>query len=152
MSDQLPTDETATEPRDRPRTGIILGFLLGGAFLIGLSMFANGRRGIEAKPVPAREIITRDTTVANPVRLVFVTPAALTFTHMGWMADDMHLHVIVDSVDIMAGEREIQPIAGDTFAWTLPPVAAGTHRIRLFWSDARHAPVGDTTVATLTVR
>ena len=141
-----------TQQPDKPRTGLILGFLLGGAALIGVSLFANRMRGIEPPPAPAREIITRDTTVSNPVELFFRSAAPLELTHTGWMADDMHLHVIVDSVDIMAGAQDIRHVGEDTFAWKLPAVPPGMHEIRLFWSDARHAPYGDTTRASLTVR
>ena len=139
-----------TETPD-PRTRLILGFLIGGAILVGVSMFASGTRGSEDVTVPARDIITRDTAVANPVRLVFRTDPPLALTPMGWMAGDMHLHVLVDSVPLMAGAQDIEALPGGGFAWTLPPIAPGTHNIRLFWSDERHAPLGDTTTASLTV-
>ena len=135
-----------------PRTPLILGFLIGGAVLIGLSMFANGKRGSAPAAVPHREIIVPDTAVMNPVVLRFRTPADLQLTHMGWMADDMHLHVVTDSVDLMPGAEDLTPMAGDTFAWRLPPMSAGEHYIRLFWSDERHVPRGDTTVALIRVR
>ena len=140
-----------TDQPDRPRTGIILGFLFGGGLLIGLSMFASWRKGIEPQTVPATTIVTRDTTVANPVRLVFTSSVPLELMDMGWMAGGRHLHVILDSTDIMAGAADMMHVAADTFAWTLPPVPPGTHLVRLFWSDARHLPVGDTTTAPLTV-
>jgi hypothetical protein len=134
----------------RARTGVIIGFLIAGAALIGISIFAQSiRKGAETV-VPPRVILT-DTIDANARDSVrFVTPARLSLGSMGWAADGLHPHLRLDSVDLMAGASDIARIAGDTFVWVLPPQSTGVHSVTLFWADMSHRPVGDSVHGTLT--
>ncbi|MEO5510291.1 MAG: hypothetical protein ABIS27_06640 [Longimicrobiales bacterium] len=127
------------------RKNAIIGFLIAGTVLIGLSIYATTHRNPPAAVAP--EILVVGTVVVGTpphggVR--FVTRAPLKTTPMGWMAGDLHLHALVDTTSLMAGSNLIR-VAGDTLVWSFPSIPPGTHSIRLFWADPRHRPIGDST-------
>lgn len=130
---------TETTPQ---RTPAIIGFLVAGAVILGVSFFVSTREaGSDVyDDVPPLTILSPSSgdSVANPLTIVFRTPGSLEFdAAMGWMAGDLHLHA-------MAGEQEIMPAAADivprdsVFTWRLPRLGAGTHRIYLTWAGRHH--------------
>lgn len=132
------------------RTPAVIGFLVAGAALLGVSFLASLRNST-GDDVPALEILapTSGDTVENPVVLEFRT--AVAFGHdpaLGWSAGELHLHALIGDREIMPAAADITP--GDaTFAWRLPPLPPGTHHIRLTWAGRQHGNLSrgsDTTV------
>lgn len=66
----------------------------------------------------------------------------------GWGSGGYHLHAELNGREIMPGPADIRRSSPDTYIWALPALAAGTHRISLFWSDASHLPVEGTATPT----
>src|SRR5688572_4879155 len=115
----------------QPRSVAIAGFLVAGAVILGLGfcLGGNGDGGTGAI-APLRILSPADgDTLANPVLLSFSTPAPLRLEpSAGWTANDMHLHAMADSVEIMPAAADIAPQGDSTFRWRLPRLDAGTHR------------------------
>jgi hypothetical protein len=126
----------------QPRRAAIIGFLLAGAILLGVSFFAQVLRNAPPVTAPVLRIVD-SSQPADRGRLRFVTPAQLTATPMGWTAGDLHLHALVDTTLLMPGPAQLAHVAADTFAWTLPPMSPGTHVVQLFWADLSHRAAGD---------
>jgi hypothetical protein len=125
-----------TEPRNR--TPAIIGFLFAGALILAAGFLAS--RGTRSEPgavPPLRIVAPAADTVANPVVLEFSTPAPLTLTAAGWTARDMHLHLMLDGVEIMPAAADITA-TDSTFLWRLPPLEPGRHTLFLTWAGRHH--------------
>ncbi len=131
------------DAQTRSRKAAIIGFLIAGAALLGLSMFAQSHRTAATVDVPRRDVVDVVLAPDGSVVLRFRTPAPLALTSMGWVAGNLHLHALVDSVTRMAGAADLAHVAADTFQWTLPPLDAGAHEVSLFWADMDHRDIGD---------
>ena len=126
----------------QPRSVAIAGFLAVGALILGLGFCLGGDgEGPGADRIAPLHILdpVDGDTLANPVMLTFSTPAPLRLEpSMGWSANDMHLHAMADSVEIMPGAADIAPHGDSTFRWRLPALPAGTRRIYLTWAGRHH--------------
>ena len=123
------------------RTVAIIGFLTAGAVILGLGFCLGGNGGGSGSAVAPLHILEPGDgdTLANPVTLTFRTPAPLhVHPSMGWTANDMHLHAMADSVEIMPAAADIAPRGDSIFHWRLPTLPAGTHRIHLTWAGRHH--------------
>lgn len=128
------------------RTPAIIGFLVAGALILAVGFVAGMRDGSSDGGVPALTVLgpADGDTVTNPVTLEFTTPAPLRLGTAGWTAGDMHLHLMVGDVEHMPAAADIT--AGDTsFAWRLPSLPAGTHRVYLTWAGRHHGNLQGTT-------
>lgn len=139
------TIDSVKNVRNEPpaRKGVITAFLVGGAVILGVSIFAQSNRDKPAPSALPLTLITTDTTLsASDAVIKFVTPADLMLHPDGWMAGSMHPHLRVGEVVSMAGPQDIVHVAGDTFAWKLASPQPGQHDIELFWADMTHVPSG----------
>ena len=139
-----------TEPVNR--TPLIVGFLIAGSVLLGLSLFKQRADERHARPLPVLDIVagtSRNTQDSAVVR--FVTDGALALHHNGWMADNLHPHLQLGTVPLMAGAQDIFHIAADTFGWRVRPGRTGDIEIHLFWANLSHVPVGDSASAILRI-
>jgi hypothetical protein len=133
------------------RKAAIIGFLIAGAVLLGLSLFAQRIRTAPAASVPVMEALTDSAPAGLPLQLRIVTPAHLSIGSMGWAAEGLHPHVLVDTTSIMAAPSDLRHVAADTFLWTLPALPAGTHILQLYWADMGHRAVGDSVRHEITI-
>lgn len=142
----------------RPRTSnttAIAGFLIAGTVLLGLGFFARSPRDAIAVSVPAIRIIqpAHGDEVDNPVTVTFTTTSALELTRSGWSARDMHLHLMVDDLELMPAAADITIVGDSTFAWRLPHLEAGSRRIYLTWAGRHHGNLtGDADTVLVHVR
>ncbi len=139
-----------TETSDASRRPVILAFLIGGFSLVGLSIFSQTARDGDAVRVPDRVIRDQATSRLAP-KIHFNTNAELQVTAMGWMAGSLHIHILVDSVSHMPGTRDLVRQSDDSFQWSMPAGASGTHDIGLYWADSRHRAIGDTVRARISI-
>ena len=137
---------------ERSRTPLIIGFLLGGMVLLGLSMFKHYVNTKPAEQLPTLRPIEIAVQASDSPFVRFVTDGDLKLHHDGWMAGNLHPHIKLGGVDLMAGPTDIRVVNADTFAWRIPSQPPGDHPILMFWADMRHAPVGDSVAATLRIR
>jgi hypothetical protein len=121
------------------RTPAIIGFLVAGAVILGAGFLAGLRDGSSTAGAPPLHVLAPvdGDTVSNPIVIEFATPAPLRLGTAGWMADDMHLHIMVGDVEHMPAAADLA--ARDaTFTWRLPPLPEGSHRIHLTWAGPHH--------------
>ena len=52
-----------------------------------------------------------------------------------------HVHADVNGQMVMPAGGSVRSIGGTRYAWTLPRLPAGRATLRLYWSDAQHAPI-----------
>jgi hypothetical protein len=121
------------------RTPAIIGFLVAGALILIAGFLAGLRDDSGNSGVPPLSVLAPadGDSVRNPVALEFVTPAALRSGIDGWTADDLHLHLMVDDVELMPAAADITP-ADSAFVWRLPPLDPGSHRLYLTWAGRHH--------------
>ena len=137
-----------------PRAPAIAGFLIAGALLLAISFFADRHPRSRTPELPSIRILAPRSgeDVINPVTVRFTTPAPLRLSTNGWTAGDLHLHAMIDGVELMSSAVAIQ-MQRDTFTWQLPPLETGAHRIYLTWAARQHANLAGTTdTITVTVR
>lgn len=133
-----PRDGTSRTPPNR--TPAIIGFLVAGAVILGASFFVTNLGGGSYDDVPpiTIEAPASGDTVTNPVTIVFSTPGALEFDPaMGWLAEDLHLHVMIGSREIMPAAADIA-VTGSAYTWRLPALDTGAHRLYLTWAGRHH--------------
>jgi len=137
------------------RTPAVIGFLVAGAVLLGASFLASTRSDAPPDALPDLEILTPTSgdTVANPISIVFRTPAPLALDPaMGWSAGELHPHAMVNGREIMPAAADIAP-ADTTFVWRLPRLEPGTHRVHLTWAGRHHGNLsGASNTLTVHVR
>lgn len=128
-----------TQPA-RSRTPAIIGFLIAGAAILGVSFFVSTLPDTSYDDVPPLTISSPASgdSVWNPVVVTFRTTGALRLDPgMGWTAGDLHLHAIADSREIMPAAADI--IGADSiYTWRLPDLDSGTHRLYLTWAGRHH--------------
>lgn len=122
------------------RTPAIIGFLIAGTIILVLGFLAGqggGADDLDGVPELSISSPQQGDTLTNPVAVEFVTPARLELGPAGWVARDMHLHIMVDGTELMPAAADIQP-AGAGFIWMLPPLEPGARRIYLTWAGRHH--------------
>jgi hypothetical protein len=132
--------------------GVIVAFLIGGAALLGVSLFAYVVRQRVPERAPAIRFIRQaDGAGMRDSEIWFVTDAQLHSTSQGWMAGDLHPHALIDNTMIMPMQNDIRAVGGDTFALHPGRLMNGSHTIRLFWADGAHVATGDTAVTVVNI-
>jgi hypothetical protein len=136
-------------PGSRSRGPLIIAFLVGGALLLGLGMFADRVRSAPERTLPQLSILApaaADTLAAGaPLTVQFHTDAPLELGPMGWAARDLHPHILLDGVEHMAAAADITALAdSNTYRWALPVPQPGPHTLLLTWAGSHHGIVGDT--------
>lgn len=137
------------------RTPAIVGFLIGGAVILALGFIGTAfddDAGTDA--VPELRVLgpASGDTVDNPVVLRFTTPADLRLERTGWGAGDLHLHAMADHREIMPGPHDIT-VEDGAFAWRLPELQPGAHRVYLTWAGRNHVNLrGRTDTVSVYVR
>jgi hypothetical protein len=125
----------------QPRSVAIIGFLTAGAVILGLGFCLGGEgdgRGTTVAPLRIVDPADGD-SLRNPIVLTFRTPATLRLDpSMGWMAHDLHLHAMADTIEIMPAASDITALNDSTWRWRLPPLTSGSRRIHLTWAGRHH--------------
>ncbi len=111
--------------------------------------------------LPPLRLVTpaNNTHVKNPVTLVIETSGNIneltmggTMSGMQGMAPHVHLHILVDDKAFMPAASQLKNVEPSRYENALPPLAAGTHTIKVFWADdSSHAPVGPVQTTRCTV-
>jgi len=149
-----------TGPQRTPvsHTPAIVGILLAGAVIlvVGLWLGRNGIGGDPGRAVPPLTLVSPapGDVIAPDARIVFESPR-LVKAPEGWRSGRLHLHAVLDGVELMPGAADIEPLRQHgRFAWRLPPLGAGAHEILLRWSGPDHRPLeeGATPVVRFEVR
>lgn len=139
MNDR-PVDRHSATRTPPSRTPAIIGFLIAGAVILGASFFVSALDGDSYDDIPPISITAPASgdTVTNPVTLAFHTPGELAFDPaMGWLAGDLHLHMMVGSLELMPAAADIVAV-DSAYTWTLPSLDTGTHRLYLTWAGRHH--------------
>ncbi len=142
----------------RPLAPTIILLLVVGGILLGIGLWTGGNDHAAAPPAPAAALTIIEpadsATVAAPLEVTFSTTAPLRLTPMGWQAEHLHLHAIVDGTEIMPGALDIRALGDDRYRWRLKSVVAGSHDIRLVWArpDHRSIPEGASADVSFTVK
>lgn len=124
----------------------VVGILIAGAavLLLGLWFGRDGIGGTPGRMVPQITLVEPGPgAVADAgVRVVFET-RGLVEAPEGWRAGRLHLHAVLDGVELMPAAADIEPLGEGRYAWRLAPLAAGAHTIQLRWSGPDHAPLAE---------
>lgn len=137
-----------TQSNARPL--VIGGFLAAGLIILALGFLARTPGGAREDRVPAIVVLDPATgdTVRGTVTVRFRTTDELSLGTQGWTAGELHLHAMVDGVELMPAAADISG-ADSTFAWRLPPLPPGDRTLYLTWAGRHH---GNLRGATDTVR
>lgn len=144
-----------TEPQPRNLAPVVIGIALTCVLLVGLAYLANQRKAADAEPAPQLTILTPADGAAldSPLVIRFVSTRPLELKPSGWGYRSLHLHVWVDSIQLMPAASEI--IADSSqYRWLLPGVSRGRKRLHLGWADQAHRPVtqGGSETVSATIR
>jgi hypothetical protein len=123
----------------------IVGILIAGLVVLAIGLWLGRRPVGPAEGLLQIELVrpsAGDTVVGN-ARIEFRTKARLTKAPEGWRAGRLHLHALVDGVELMPGAADITRIGDGAFVWQLPQLRAGEHEIALRWSAPDHRPVDE---------
>ena len=142
--------EDAQAANDRPRRLSAMDRVYGaiGAAAVLLALFFAVRGGADdgkaaPRSAPPRLVLIEPAAgaeLAQPVTVTFDAGAALAADGSD-PAAGRHVHVRAGPSELMAGAGDVRPLGGTRYRWTLPPLPAGTHALRLYWSDAYHRPL-----------
>lgn len=147
--------EGGAEPHRRSIPDAILTVVGGAMILVAvyLLLFGGpGDGGVAAvtAPPPALELLApADGDTVRSIELELRTGAPLRTQPGGWGSGGFHLHAELDGREIMPGPTDIRRSSVDAYIWTFPPLAPGSHRINLFWSDSSHLPVAGTATPSI---
>lgn len=146
----------APAPSHRPAPGgapqpavlpTVLGILMIGIAVLAIGFWMDARRNAaETSAGAALPTITLiepapGAVVESPLPVLFEAPVRLRWVAGGWQAGRLHIHAEVSGSELMPGARDIQPLGENRYRWTLPPLPAGEHTLRLFWSGPDHRPI-----------
>jgi hypothetical protein len=129
-----------------------------GAAMAVLALFfllrGEADTGAAAPAVPRLTVVEpRDgAEAALPLGVVFDAGVPLAAGPMGWNAAGRHVHLHVGGTELMAANRDIQPLGGTRYRWTVPSLPRGEQTLRLAWSDEQHRPVAEGASRTVRVR
>lgn len=131
---------------------------VGGAMIVaavGLLLFGgsaeDGASGSE--PPPRLELVEpmAGDTISAPLRLRFTSEQPIGTQPGGWGVDGYHVHAAIDGREAMPGGADIRRESDGSYVWSIGSVPAGALSLRLFWSDAAHAPVAESGTEPVTV-
>ncbi|HEX8392327.1 MAG TPA: hypothetical protein VF665_08240 [Longimicrobium sp.] len=153
-TEQKTASDTATADR-------VFGIVGGALLLLALVFFIRslmggpqdtGARTADAS-VPALRILSPapGTESAQPLVVELDAGTPLTLGPMGWNAGGRHLHLFVGGTELMASSTELAHVRGTVYRWTLPRLPAGPTTLRLAWSGADHASMGQGASRTVPV-
>lgn len=140
------THGKAAHGRASVRSTVIAFVVLGitvlslGFWVAGLDRTSDPFSLQAAPPVTIIEPADGD-AVGSSITLVFETPARLQLYPSGWAAGRLHLHAIVDGIEIMPAAVDIEAVGRNRFTWKLPAQRPGPRTIRLEWATPDHQPV-----------
>jgi methionine-rich copper-binding protein CopC len=135
-----------------------------GSFKFSVRGSAMAPPGMTKPSLPPLKLVAPASqgTLKNPVAIVVETPGdikQLTMGGMGQMSGmsgmgdtGVHLHILVDGVASMPTSDQLMALGNHRYQYTLAPLSAGTHTVKVFWADNKtHQPLGPVQAATCTV-
>lgn len=150
------SEQRARAAGARPMMPVIVAFLVGGALLLALGLWVNGRKNEPRSGPAALHIVApaAGAEVTRPLEVLFQTDAPLALAPMGWNAAGYHLHAMVDGAERMPGAADVTALGSGRFRWTVTGVAPGDHQLQLVWArpDHRSIPEGASGVRSFRVR
>lgn len=151
MTETTPAPPTGGRPNILP---VVITFLIGGALILTLGFWAGSReRGPAKEIVPQLTLIepTDGAVVGQPLELLFEAPARLGMGPGGWGTRRLHLHALVDGVEIMPAATDIQAVGENRYRWVLSNISPGRHEIRLQWAGLDHRPISEGASETVVI-
>lgn len=146
------TEQLANDGADAGRRTLladrVYGAIAGIAILLALFFLVRGGASDGDTPapkaVPALRLIEPSAggETAQPITLRFDARTELAPDGSAPSAK-RHLHARVGPSEVMPGARDVKRIDGTRYEWTLPRLPAGTHALRLYWSDEFHRPLAE---------
>jgi hypothetical protein len=143
------TQEVAAGGRGMLVSDRVYGAIGGIAILLALFFLVRGgaEDGAAAAPkaVPALVLIEPavDGAREQPVTLTFEAGGARLAPDGSDAAGKRHLHARIGPSELMPAAGDVRPLEGARYQWTLPRLPAGTHALRLYWSDEMHRPLAE---------
>lgn len=136
-----------------PLWPVVAGFLLAGSLLLGLGFWVAYRTPAPSGP-PSLELIqpAGDTSVRGPLHVTFRTGRPLALHPTGWGAGRYHLHMLLDSSELMPAAADIRALGANRYTWRVAKPAQ-TVRLQLIWSLPNHSrvPTGASRAVRVTV-
>jgi hypothetical protein len=156
----IPADEEKTPDGGTGGARDLLFGMVGGAMVLlaVVLLFVGGPRdtgaGAPQSEAPQLELLApaAGAELSGPLAVDFRFPGTLSRNPGGWGTGDLHIHLEINGREYMPSPRDIQPLEGDVYRWTLPPLPTGTHALRLFWAGPDHRPMTAGESQTVTVR
>ena len=151
MTEQVPGDE------ERSGADRVFGIVGGAMVLLALVFFVRSLLpgGSDTGPaaVPALTILSPapGSVVPQPAAVEFDAGTPLVLGRTGWEAQGRHVHLFVGPMEVMAAGRDIQPVRGTVYRWTLPRLPEGETTLRLTWSGADHGSLEEGASPTVPV-
>lgn len=104
-------------------------------------------QGGTSDPIPALRILMPEAgaTVGKQLAMVLETPGDLGKLTMGAPQAGLHLHVEADEAVLMPVSEQLIPLGNNRYVYIFDlPVAAGPHKLRVYWSDKNHRTIQST--------
>jgi hypothetical protein len=94
-------------------------------------------------PPPAVRLVApaAGAVLTGGLEVVFELDEELQRMPSGWGVEGHHLHLQLDGLELMPAAADVQAVTRGRYRWSVGRLESGAHRLRLFWSDASHAPV-----------
>lgn len=108
----------------------------------------------KSDPIPALRIVMPEAgaTVGKQLAMVLETPGDLGKLTMGAPQAGLHLHVEADEAVLMPVSEQLIPLGNNRYVYVFDlPVAAGPHKLRVYWSDKNHRTI-QSTIRTVAVK
>lgn len=148
-----------SRPAQRPLAPTIILLLVVGGLLLAIGLWTGGNDRATparaAQPATLTIVEPKDSAVVDaPLEITFATTAPLRLSPLGWQAERLHLHAIVDGAEVMPGALDIRAVGDGQFRWKLKSVGPGAHDLRLVWArpDHRAIPEGASRDVPFTVK
>lgn len=135
-----------------------------GSFKFSVRGSAMAPSGMTKPSLPPLKLVApaSHSSLKNPVALVVETPGDIKELTMGGMGQTsgmsgmagpgVHLHILVDGVATMPTSDQLTALGNHRYQYTLAPLSAGTHTVKVFWADNKtHQAMSAVQAATCTV-
>jgi hypothetical protein len=121
------------------RPAVIAGFLIAGAIILAIGFLVPGPTGAPDDRVPPIRVLAPadGDTLQGPVTVRFRTTSELSLKQEGWTAGELHLHAMVDELEIMPAAADVAG-SDSVFEWRLPALEPGDRRLYLTWAGRHH--------------